>query len=397
MAHYLATRADQVRHGSVKRFRPELWTVDFPRPMMAALTAPSHGGLRLDLDFQTRADLAGLIWTSEDLWSHPLLSYETRRDYRGTVLAFDWVAGVGIMPLDAVNGAVLTVEGRDAGGVARTWYVRLWNYAVGSPQTARITLDFDGLRAGFGAEGELVHAADIDRLFLSLVPDQFDGSRDPLNAPMSTCVELRNLQATGINSTLKQGDAFLPEHRLRMCAGYDDSYNQAPERLVEQWRALGYRGLVTHYVGMSHFPALQPVAADRFEVSGGLCASAVAWHRAFLGALAAAGMDVILSLSFELFDEHAPPAWVQRDLNGNRALTGWQPPSTLLSPCHPDAVQWLCGIAASLAGLAVAQGHAVRFQVGEPWWWLGPDGAPCFYDAATVSRWVVETGQIPPP
>ena len=30
----------------------------------------------------------------------------------------------------------------------------------------------------------------------------------------------------------------------------------APGDVVEQWQALGYRGAVTHYVGMSHYPAL---------------------------------------------------------------------------------------------------------------------------------------------
>ncbi|MCG2839755.1 DUF2460 domain-containing protein [Sandaracinobacter sp. RS1-74] len=396
MGHYLATAADQLRRGWVKRFRPELWTVDFPRPMMATLTAPGAGTLRLDLDFQTRGDLAGLIWESADRWSHPLLAYETRRDYRGTVLAFDWVAGAGMMPLDAVNGAVLTVEGRDAQGVARLWYVRLWNHAVGGPMAARVTLDFDRLRSGFGMDGELVYPRDIDRLFLSLVPADFDGSSTPLALPLSTWVELRNLQATGPNSTLRRGDAFLPEHRMRICSGYDDSYNQAPERLVEQWRALGYRELVTHYVGMSHFPALAPVGGGRFEVSGGLCASATVWHRAFLRALAGAGMGAILSLSFELFDEHAPAGWAQRDVSGGRALTGWAPPSTLLSPCHAGAMDWLRGIAGAFASMAAAEGGHVRFQVGEPWWWVGPSGAPCFYDAATVARWTAEKAAAPP-
>lgn len=364
--------------------------------MMAALTAATPGMLRLDLDFQTRGDLAGLIWTSDDRWSHPLLAYETRRDYRGTVLSFDWLAGAGVMPLDMVSGAVLTIEGRDAGGAPRTWYVRLWNYASGGPMAAHVTLDFDRLRAGFGTDGELVYPVDIDRLSLSVVPASFDGSATPLGQALSTFVELRNLRATGPGSTLRHGDAFLPEHRLRICSGYDDSYHQAPERLVQQWQALGYRGVVTHYVGMSHFPALAHRESGRFEVVGGLCASAAAWHRAFLKAVAAAGMEAILSLSFELFDDHAPAGWAQRAFTGDRALTGWAPPSTLLSPCNGEAMAWLGGIAEAFAALAAAAGGPVRFQVGEPWWWVGPDGAPCFYDAATVAGWVAEMGGEPP-
>lgn len=393
---YLATRADQIRKGWTKRFRPSLWTVDFPRPMMAAAHLLEDGGLRLELDFLTRADLVGLIWSCEDRLSHPLLAYATDRDLRGCRLAFDYVSGPGVMPLDAVNGAVLTIEGRDEGGAARTWYVRLWNYARGPAESARIELDMGALRAGFGTDGELVFTGDVDRLFLSVVPAGFDGSDAPLPEAVSTHVEFRNWTVSGPRSTLATGDAFLPEHGARICSGYDDSYNQVPDRLVEQWEALGYRRVVNHYVGMSHFYALGAVTGGRFEVTGGLCASARSWHRGLLRAAARAGFEVILSLSFELFDANAPADWAQRDLDGNRALTGWEPPSTLLSPCNSAAMSWLRGIASAFGGLAAAHADRVLFQVGEPWWWVGPSGRPCFYDAATVARWTGEMGAAPP-
>lgn len=393
---YLAKRSDQVRTGWTKRFRPSLWTTDFPRPMMAALHMPGKDMLRLELDFLTRGDLVGLIWTSEDRWSHPLLAYETDRDYRGCTLSFDWVAGPGVMPLDAINGAVLTIEGRDANGLPRIWYVRLWNYATGTPQSAQVRLDLGNLRAGFGVGGELVHVEDVDRMFVSVVPADFDGTAEPLTAPLQTHVAFRNWTVTGSRSTLKIGDAFLPAHGVRICSAYDDSYNQTPGRLVEQWEALGYRELVNHYVGMSHFYALEAAGPGRFEVSGGLCASAIAWHRELLRVGAAAGFEIILSLSFELFDANAPAAWAQRDLDGNRALTGWEPPSTLLSPCNAAAMAWLQGIATAFAGLAADTSPTVLFQVGEPWWWVGPAGRPCFYDFETVALWIAETGSAPP-
>lgn len=396
MAQYLAKRDDQLRRAWTKRLRPDLWTVDFPRPMMAAITVPELDVLRLELDFLTKADLAGLIWASEDRVSHPLLSYEELRDYRHVRLAFDWVAGPGVMPLDALNGAVLTIEGRDGDGGARNWYVRLWNYATGAPAAARVELDFNDLRAGFGLDGESVFAGDIDRMFISVVPEAYDGSDAALTARLSTSVELRNFRVDGHRSMMRIGDAFLPEHALSMCSGYDDSYNQAPERLVEQWQALGYRRLVTHYVGMSHFPVLQHVGGGRFEAAGGICGSALAWHRRLLRALGETGMTAILSLSFELFDAYAPQDWAQRDTTGVRALTGWDPPSTLLSPCNGGAMAWLQGVAGGFAALAAAETGAVQFQVGEPWWWVGPSGRPCFYDAATVAAWQAETGGAPP-
>ncbi len=396
MDYYLAQHNRSFRTRWVKRFSAGLWTVDFARPIMAALSVVEERSLRVSLDFLTKRDLAGLIWASEDRWSHPLLAYETDRDYRGVKVAFDWMSGPGVMPLDQVNGPTLTIEGRDAAGEAAIWYVRLWNYASGSPTSARITLDFDNLVSGYALEEGAVWAGDIDRMFLSVVPEDYDGSAQPLPAGVSTFVDVGNIVAEGRRSAIRMGDCFLPEHGLRICSGYDDSYHQPPERLVEQWQALGYREVVNHYVGMSHYFALTSVGGGRYEVGSGLCSSAVAWHAGLIQAARQAGFQPIFSLSFEVLADHAPDAWVQRDHLGNRALTGWEPPSTLISPCNAVAINWLCSVARAFADLLAQSGGHVDFQVGEPWWWVGSDGAPCFYDASTVSTWTAAEGSEPP-
>ena len=111
-----AEAADQGARRWVRRFDPRWWLVDFPRPMMASVVSDGPDSVVMSLEFQRRADLAGLIWESADRWSHPLLALETARDYRGTTLAFRWTATGAVEPLDAVNGPVLTIEGRDADG-----------------------------------------------------------------------------------------------------------------------------------------------------------------------------------------------------------------------------------------------------------------------------------------
>src|SRR3546814_5941538 len=55
-------------------------------------------------------------------------------------LRFRWRSS-GVKALDAVHGPTLTIEGRDESGAARSWYVRLWNYAQGSGEDAVISLD----------------------------------------------------------------------------------------------------------------------------------------------------------------------------------------------------------------------------------------------------------------
>jgi hypothetical protein len=149
MAHCLvAERRPHHAADVITRFDPTFWTINFPRPMMAAVTTTAPDALRVDCAFYRRDDLAGLIWEAEDRHDHPLLAYDTERDFRACRLSFRWRSG-GVRPLDATHGPVLTIEGRDAAGVARAWYVRLWNYAVGTPEDAVVAIDFADLIGGF--------------------------------------------------------------------------------------------------------------------------------------------------------------------------------------------------------------------------------------------------------
>ena len=106
MAFWLASRRDGQDSDWLQRFDPRFWTVNFPRPMMASVVSTGPDSLRVDAEFHRKSDLAGLIWDSEDRWSHPLLAYETRRDYRGVVLSFEWASGGSLAPLGSFDGKV---------------------------------------------------------------------------------------------------------------------------------------------------------------------------------------------------------------------------------------------------------------------------------------------------
>ncbi|RZM12058.1 MAG: TIGR02217 family protein, partial [Sphingomonas sp.] len=77
MAYWLANQRTVQERGVISRFDPRFWTVNFPRPMMAAVTTTAPDALRVDAVFHTRGDLAGLIWEAEDTHDHPLLRYAT--------------------------------------------------------------------------------------------------------------------------------------------------------------------------------------------------------------------------------------------------------------------------------------------------------------------------------
>lgn len=384
MPFYLASARNRQDADHIQRFDPRFWTVNFPRPMMASIVTTAPDALRVECEFHHRGELAGLIWASEDAADHPLLAYETSRDYAHCVLRFRWRSG-GVIALDQPHGPTLTIEGRDASGAPRAWYVRLWNYAEGSPEDALVTLRFSELQSGYGLPGEPVHPSDIDRMFVSLVPPGYvPGSAGPLPERADGWAELTGIECWGDRAMLPIGDVIVPPHGVGMATAYDDSFDQSPARLVRQIEQLGYRGEVIHYVGMSHFFRLEAgegrllAAAD-----GALCGPARSWHAAYFAALAEAGLTPIVSLSYELFAAHCPAAWQQRAHDGAPARTGWDPPSALLSPANTEAMAWLQAVAAEFVALAEAAGCAVKFQIGEPWWWVQPaTGAICCYDDA---------------
>lgn len=371
----------------IKRFAPTHWTVNFPRPMMASVVTSGPDSLRVDAVFYGSGDLAGLIWDAQDQWSHPLLAYETARDFRACVLRFRWRSG-GVRRLDETHGPTLTIEGRDAQGNARAWYVRLWNYANGGPEDAVVTLNFAAMDGGFDLPGEAdpVWAGDVDRMFISLVPPDYDAGDTPFAAGQEGWAELTDMACEGAGSVLNIGDVMLPEQGLSMATGYDDCFNQTPQRVVETIHALGYRGAINHYVGMSHYFRLERAGDGGLFVGlngGALNAPCVAWHRDFAARAKAMGFGVIWSLSYELFDAHCPGAWKQRAENGDPALTGWTPPSTLLSPAQGGAMAYLQAVAGGFVSVGLAAGLPILFQVGEPWWWVMPgDGRICIYDDA---------------
>jgi uncharacterized protein (TIGR02217 family) len=383
MNHWFTRAEAPIVSTHVKRFDPLHWTVDFPRGSMASVVTSADGhGLAVEAEYLRKGDLVGLIYESEDRYAHAAHARETNRDYSQCVLSFHW-ASSGLIALDAINGPTLTIEGRDSLGAEHIWLVRLWNYATGSPTSADVTLDFDAMDGGFAlpADSDPVDPRDIDRMFISLVPPDFiEDSLELRAAPASGSATISSLACDGPASVLAIHDAVAPEHGLRIATAYDDMYNLPPERIVQWVERLGYRGVINHYIGMSHYFAL--TGAGTLDPARTLNAPALAWHGEFARAAAARGYAVIWSLSYEILDMFCPASWKQRSFDGSPALTGYDPPSTLVSPANAAGIGFLSDVAEALVTLAEAAGLQPQVQVGEPWWWVTPGRALCLYDDA---------------
>lgn len=130
MPYWLAASRRGQETAFIKRFAAPFWTVNFPRPMMAGVVTTAPDALRVECAFMGSGDLAGLIWEAEDRWDHPLLAYETSRDFRACTLQFRW-RSFGLKALDGVHGPTLTIEGRDADGRIRRSMCCNWRIMTG--------------------------------------------------------------------------------------------------------------------------------------------------------------------------------------------------------------------------------------------------------------------------
>ncbi|MDF2097319.1 DUF2163 domain-containing protein [Aquibaculum arenosum] len=416
------------RPGSLARFDARYWNVDFSidPPIAAAVISDGSSKMTVHAVARQDRDFVGLIWESEDRWSHPLHRYEAQPSYRNVTLRFRWIGSADSKALDGEDGPVITLE--TYGGPAH--YIRLWNHRVlpnpnaddDDPRDQVIEITFDeALLTGFNppdpsdpdVDPDLVEAArapldQIKRLFFSIVPqgyvDDPEHDPEPLASEVDFWVTIEDIACTSAGpggvTQLKRVTANEPLHSLRMTDGYDNAYHLTPARVVQQAWQLGYRSEWVLYMGISHFHNLtRDGSAWRVDPAApGLNAPTVAWLQAFCAELEDRGYALWLSVSFEVLATYIPQAWAQRNYADEVALTGWSPPSSLIAPTSAAGLAWLAKVAIHCLDIATDAGLAPRFQIGEPWWWDGSftDQAPHIYDFGTLQAYNNDTGNFAP-
>lgn len=376
-------------------FDAMLWTINGPRASDFSLVT-ANNTMSINFTSYHENTLVGIIWQSRDLYSHAALKYNDYFDYSGIVLTLA-ISVSATMPIfsDATKELTLTVEYNNG----TIFYVPLSAYCDNpTGRTGTFVLPFDALGDGFG---NFLDPSDISTMFIGLVAESYVlATEEVLLAAPEDCSLTIGIVSVTAPKQFTASFMNIAEHQYGIATSYDDIYNLSPERIVKDLYAVGYRGRVNHYCGMSKYP-YKTISALGLRMNEALNQkvnpATKEWHSSFCYWLKKYNQDVIFSVSFEMFSVYANPDYAQRDSNGVLGTTGYEPPSYLISPCIQDGMNYLSAVFVEFADILAAEGLPVIIQVGEPWWWWqGATRKPCVYDYPTKVKFNAETGLFAP-
>lgn len=371
-------------------FKPYLWTTNGP---LTEAHSPISEGNELSVSFRvvTTDAFIGLIWESEDNFSHEALKYHTYSDYTGVVWVFDVVQSAS-MPLidDATKTLTLDIT---TSGVDGTVYVPIPQYCdTSESRSGRVTIDFDNLVGNrlSDAQQVTIDPAEITRITIGLIADTYiNGDSSLLATPQDCTFTLTTVSVTG-GATFTRNDYQAEPHDIGMSTSFDDMHNISPERVIKTLKALGFNGKINHYCGMSKYPNNAPVNGSLkfIETLGTTINNATKdWHLKFAELLSIEEWDCIWSVSFEMFSPFANQDYAQRDWSDNFGVTGYTPPSYLADPSNANAMSYLGNVFEDFAGIMSLGGISVIMQIGEPWWWWNTaTRKPCIYGANAKNK-----------
>ena len=391
---------------TLPRFHPHYWRVEGPDTASFSLTNYRNG---FEVLFKPRlsSDLIGIIWESEDHKDHQFLSYETLYDYSGVVWDFDIEVSTYMPMINneqmALTLAVYYLENE----IEQIAYIPLFNYADQPvSRQAHIQIDWDTVKAGFNATIPFP-VNHIQRIVLNVVASSYNPATlpYPLPDPELCYVRITNSTVQGTNTQLELKQIIVSAHHKGICTSYDDHYDLNPQRIVDNIVALGYRGLLNHYCGMSRYPDMYwDTQVNRWQIPDTLATRvnvvnpcALKWHQVYAKALHEAAFAPVFSLSFEMYSLAANEYWAQRDIHDNLGKTAYEPPSYFFSPSNINAMAYLQKGFLEFAETMQIGGCQVNMQIGEPWWWYNPaTNLPCIYDYSTRLAFNQDTGLYAP-
>lgn len=176
----------------MRRFDGRYFHVDFPLSAVCTILSDDPTQLELHCEFRSNRDMIGLLWTSKDKFGHPMLSYVTDLDYRGTKLAFvanppdpynftvtiraNMVDNVyRCFPFKVEGGSIvpdITDSGIQGTGPGSSYAIsEVFPDGLTVPAGHHIYMvDFDNVKLGYNYEKGNINSQAVQQLFFALVP-----------------------------------------------------------------------------------------------------------------------------------------------------------------------------------------------------------------------------------
>lgn len=378
-------------------FRPMYWSVD-SQPTESCSIVSDNLSFTAYMTNRTKSGLAGVLWNTEDTFDHKGIGYTPHRNLSNAKFYFSMTVSSLMQDFSQPElTPTLTITQMDD----TIHYVPLIKYSTrisSDFKTADILLDFANLKSGPDLEFD-VDTTQIKQLLFSVAAADYEETVDvqPLpggNRDLQMKISLLSLPGGEAWPEMTVNDQQIPAHDIRMSTSYDDMYNLTAERVMHNIRALGYRDMINHYNGMSHYYEFS-WNGTRWALNKTkyLNKATEEWFKSYMRLCGQFGYEVINSVSFELMSTVCPPEWVQHDWYDSLAATGYEPPSYVLSPLIEEGMTYIMEVMDTFAKISIANNVVPQIQIGEPWWWYNTaTNLPCIYDYPTKVAFNAKTG-----
>ena len=417
-------------------FRGDCWAINNNYESSAAITSTGPTNLKVEGTFRTHQDLVGLYWYSEDLITHPYISYGNRSDYRDVIFECDVDYRGCLFDYDSPGfSSSFTIEMNDNS----IYYLKTSDFITFDPQTgvSHLKIDFNKLEVKANSEyinskGRTIVTRDSFKLDVSnvkflmfvLIPPSYETNKTTYTIKENSDYYLEFTNIKVENGDICREHLKLEPHKYRLCEGYDDFYNLNPYRVCKEMRKLGYVEWCDLYIGASHFYEKSGTVGETIlvrdeknkeifdhsrtekmvlDTSVPLNKSFRAWLDCYSRELKKNDCpNLVVSVSME--NLQCPPDWRQkqsapsqdpevREKNPNGyAMTGWIPSTFFYSPCHHEVLPYMQSVSEACLDIVVANQMRPILQLGEAWWWWNEYTdptyrSPCFYDDATKQKY----------
>ena len=425
-------------------FRGDCWSINNNYESSAAITSTNESNFTVTGTFRTYQDMVGLYWYSDDLITHPYISYGSRHNYKGVKLEFNYeMSGCKNFNFSDLNNhppsLTIALDNNEV------YYFNMCDFVNGN----KVVIDFDNLIKTAGTEyldsegntitipdGETlkVDVSKVKYIMMVLIPTNYSPANQyTIMDNVNFSCKITNIKVT--NGYICNEHIKLNPHQFRICEGYDDFYNLNPYRICKEMRKLGYTKWCDLYIGASHFyekianpnntnniinvSNFDHVRTEKMvlDTSKPLNIAFKKWLDCYSRELKKNDCsNLVISVSME--NLQCPSDWRQKANQGNSdnvegyAITGWIPSTFFYSPCHEAPIEYMKKVSEACLDIVVANGMQPILQLGEAWWWWNegykPKDSngkpinvenwqpPCFYDEATKTKYRKEFGHDMP-